>query len=65
MKTRILMAALAAIFIGGVANAAVTTIQVTIGAGTTRLSTSTIACTWVAFQDNATHTMRIGDEQAF
>jgi hypothetical protein len=41
--------------------AAVTTLQVTIGAATTQVSTTPIYCTWVVFQDNATHNMYIGD----
>jgi hypothetical protein len=43
------------------AHAAVTTLQVTVGAGVTQVSTTSLQCTWVVFQNNATHVMRIGD----
>jgi hypothetical protein len=43
------------------AQAAVTTLQVTVGATVTQVTATTLQCTWVVFQNNATHVMRIGD----
>jgi len=43
---------------------AVHTLQVTIGAATTQVSTSSIPVQQVIFQNNQTHTMRIGDNLA-
>lgn len=44
------------------ASAAVQTIQVTIGAGATQVSTVTLNCRWVVFQNNTTaNSMHIGD----
>jgi hypothetical protein len=43
------------------ADAAVKTIQVTLGASATQISTVTQNCRWVLFQDNATHNIRVGD----
>ena len=44
------------------AQAAVQTIQVTIGASATQVSASSLNCKWVVFQDNtAADSMRIGD----
>ena len=40
---------------------AVLTLQVTIGAGVTRVSSVPIYCKWVSFQNNAAHAMHIGD----
>ena len=37
------------------------TFQVTIGAATTQVSATTVNCTWVSIQNNATHTIRVGD----
>lgn len=40
---------------------AVTTLKVTIGAGLTQITTSSIFAKWVQFQNNAAHVMRVGD----
>lgn len=37
------------------------TLQVTIGSGTTQVTTTDFPCRQAIFQNNATHTMRIGD----
>jgi hypothetical protein len=39
----------------------ISTLQVTIGAGVTQVTTSSIPCRQVIFQNNATHNMRVGD----
>jgi hypothetical protein len=41
--------------------AAPLTIQVTIGASATQLSSTVQKCSWFAVQNNAAHTIRIGD----
>lgn len=43
------------------AEAKVVTLQVTIGAAKTAITTGDIHCKWVLFQNNASNTMRVGD----
>lgn len=44
------------------AHAAVQTLQITIGASTTRISTTPLYCSWILFQDNTSaDSMRVGD----
>src|SRR5690242_15850393 len=40
------------------------TLQVTIGASATQITTKDTPCLQVIFQNNATHTMRVGDANA-
>ena len=40
---------------------AIKTLQVTLGASATQVSATNIYVKWVLFQDNAAHSMRIGD----
>lgn len=41
--------------------ATVRTLQVTLGSGATQITVGNITCKWVVFQNNASHSMRIGD----
>ncbi len=56
-----ILAALALLCALTSANAAVMTIQVTIGASATQVSAAQVECRWVVFQDNASHAIHIGD----
>lgn len=47
---------------GSAHTVSVVTLQTTIGAATTEVSTTDIYATQITFQDNATHTMRVGDK---
>lgn len=63
MKKRLLRAVLSLVLLApGIADAvAIHTMQVTLGAGATQLTTSPIFVRQVIFQNNATHTVRVGD----
>lgn len=53
--------ALLCLLVPRMADAKVQTIQVTIGASATQVSTVNLYCRWVVFQNNAAASMRLGD----
>jgi hypothetical protein len=61
MKRFLLLAVMLLSLVTTLSSTQQTIVQVTLGAGATQLSTSSIPCREIVIQDNAAHSMRIGD----